>query len=138
MSLEKILQRIVDDAQAEAERIIQENKMKAEEIKEKSRQEASELANSLLEMSERKANLEASRLITQTRLEGKLNLLSSKKKLIEEVLERAFQSEGLREKRMKKEVVLKEGKREEFFDEEKLKDELRPLLEGYIAKVLKI
>ncbi len=138
MSLEKILQRIVDDAQVEAERIIQENKMKAEEIKEKSRQEASELAYSLLEMSERKANLEASRLITQARMEGKLNLLSSKKKLIEEVLERAFQSEGLREKRMKKEVVLKEGKREEFFDEEKLKDELRPLLEGYIAKVLKI
>jgi V/A-type H+-transporting ATPase subunit E len=138
MSLEKILQRIVDDAQAEAERIIQENKMKGEEIKEKSRQEASELADSLLEMSERKANLEASRLITQARLEGRLNLLSSKKKLIEEVLERAFQIEGLQEKRMKKEIVLKEGKREESFDEEKLKDELRPLLEGYIAKVLKI
>jgi V/A-type H+-transporting ATPase subunit E len=138
MSLEKILQRIVDDAQAEAERIIQENKMKGEEIKEKSRQEASELADSLLEKSERKANLEASRLITQARLEGRLNLLSSKKKLIEEVLERAFQIEGLQEKRMKKEIVLKDGKREESFDEEKLKDELRPLLEGYIAKVLKI
>ncbi len=138
MSLEKILQRIVDDAQAEAERIIQENKMKGEEIKEKSRQEASELADSLLEKSERKANLEASRLITQARLEGRLNLLSSKKKLIEEVLERAFQIEGLQERRMKKEIVLKDGKREESFDEEKLKDELRPLLEGYIAKVLKI
>ena len=138
MSLEKILEKIMDDAQAEAERIIQENKMKAEEVKEKSCQEASELAHSLLEMGERKANLEASRLITKARLEGKLSLLNSKKELIEDVLERAFQKEGLREKRMKKEVVLKEGKREEFFDEEKLKAELRPLLEGYIAKILKI
>ena len=138
MSLEKILRRIADDAQAEAERIIQENKKKAEEIKEKARLEASDLANSLLEMKRKKANLEASRLITQARLEGKLNLLSSKKELIEEVLNRAFHNERLREKGLKKEVIHKDGKREELFDEEKLKDELRPILEGYIAEVLKI
>ena len=138
MSLEKILRRIADDAQAEAERIIQENRKKAEEIKEKARQEASDLADSLLEMKGEKANLEACRLITQARLEGKLKLLGSKKELIEEVMNRAFQSEGLREKGLKKDVILKDGKREELFDEEKLKEELRPLLEGYIAEVLKI
>ena len=138
MSLEKILRRIADDAQTEVKRIIEENKKKAEEIKEKARQEASDLANSLLEMKRKKANLEASRLITQARLEGKLNLLSYKKELIEKVLNRAFQSERLREKGLKKEVILKDGKREELFDEEKLKEELRSLLEGYIADVLKI
>lgn len=138
MSLERILQRIQDDAQAEAERIIQESKKKAEEIKEAARREACDLAASLLEEKERGAQLEASRLITQARLEGKINLLSSKKRLIEEVLEKAFKGERLKDRELKKEVILKEGKREEFFDEEKLKEELRPLLEGYIAEVLKI
>lgn len=138
MSLERILQRIQDDARAEAERIIQESRKKAEEIEEAARRQASELAASFLEEKEREAQLEASRLITQARLEGKISLLSSKKMLIEEVLERAFEGERLKERELKKEVILKEGKREEFYDEEKLKEELRPLLEGYIAEVLKI
>ena len=138
MSLEKILKKINDDAQAEAKRIILENQKKVKEIKEKTRKEASELAEALLKEAEREAHLEASRLITQARLERKINLLTRKKELIEEVLERAFRSESLEKKGMKKKIILKDGEREESFDQEKLKEELRPKLENYIVEVLKI
>lgn len=138
MSLEKILKKINDDAQAEAKRIILENQKKVKEIKEKTRMEASELAEALLKETEREAHLEASRLITQARLERKINLLTRKKELIEEVLERAFRSESLEKKGMKKKIILKDGEREESFDQEKLKEELCPKLENYIVEVLKI
>lgn len=138
MSLEKILQRIEEDAQAEAKRIILENEKKAKQIKEDARKEASELAKALLKEAEREAQLEASRLITQARLEKKINLLARKKELIEVVIERAFREEGLEKKGLKKRIILKEGEREETFDQEKLKEELRPVLENYIVEILKI
>jgi len=56
----------------------------------------------------------------------------------QEVLERAFRSESLEKKGMKKKIILKDGEREESFDQEKLKEELRPKLENYIVEVLKI
>lgn len=138
MSLEKILKRISDDAQAEAGRIILDSEKKAIEIKEKARQEASQMAKILLKEVEREANLEASRLITQARLQRKISLLRRKKELINEVLEKAFQKESLGQKSLKKRIILKEGEREELFDEEKLKEELRPKLENYIVGILKI
>ena len=138
MSLEKILQRIEKDAQLESRRIILENEKKAKQIKENARKEASELAKTLLKEAEREAQLEASRLITQARLERKINLLARKKDLIEEVLDRAFRSESLEKKGLKKKIILKDGEREESFDQEKLKEELRPALENYIVEVLKI
>lgn len=138
MSLERILQKIEEDAHLEVEKIIQESQKRAEEIKEEARKEGSLISASFLKIKEREARLEASRLVTQARLEGRIKLLGFKKRLIDEVLERAFQGERLREKGLKKEVILKDGKREESFDEEKLKEELRPHLEGFIAKVLKI
>jgi vacuolar-type H+-ATPase subunit H len=138
MGLEKILQRIQDEAQTEVERIIQEAEKKADEIKEDARKDASKHGASLLKAKEHEAHLEASRIVTQARLERKIHLLRSKKELIEKVLDKAFQAESLGERGLKKEVILKDGKREELFDEEKLKQELRPLLEGYIAEILKI
>lgn len=138
MSLEKILQRIQEDAEGEAERIIKESRKKAEEIKENAREEALELSEALKKEIERETELEANRLITQARLEGKLMLLSRKKELIERVLQSAFQEVDLIQEGLKKEIILKEGRREESFDQEKLKDELRPLLENYIVEVLDI
>ena len=138
MSLEKILKKIQDDAQAEANRIILENQQKAEEIKEAARKEGSELAASLVKEVERKGNLEASRIVTQARLERRIKILSCKKELIDEVLEKAFQKEGLGKKVLKRKIIMKDGEKEESFDEKKLKEELRPKLENYIAEVLKI
>jgi ATP synthase H subunit len=76
MSLEKILEKIIDDAQNEADDIILESKKKAEEIKEKARKEASNLLEAMLKEAERQGELEASRIVTKALLEKKINTLS--------------------------------------------------------------
>jgi vacuolar-type H+-ATPase subunit E/Vma4 len=138
MSLEKILKRITDDARAEADKIILENKRKAKEIKENAREEASKLAEELVKEAERKARLEASRLVTQSRLEKKINILAEQKDLIEEVLGKAFQKSIKSAKGLKRKIILKQGEREEPYDEERLKEELRSKLENEIIEALKI
>jgi len=138
MSLEKILKRITDDARAEADKIILENKRKAKEIKENARKEASKLAEELVREAERQARLEASRLVTQSRLEKKINILSEQKDLVEEVLGKAFQKSIEGAKGLKRRIILKQGEREEPYDEERLKEELRSKLENEIIEALKI
>lgn len=138
MSLEKILKKIIDDAQVEADKIILESQKKAEEIKEKGRKKASDLAEALVKEAERQGHLEASRIITKARLEKKINTLSRKKELIEEVLEKAFQRGAKGKERLKRKIIMKEGESEEPYDEEKLKEELRSKLENEILEALKI
>jgi V/A-type H+-transporting ATPase subunit E len=138
MSLEKILEKISSDAQTEADSIISESKRKADEIKEVARKEAEKVASAMMKEAERKANLEASRLITQARLEKKIYILSWKKELIEEVLEKAIKRADVGEKELKKKIILKDGEREESYHRDRLLNELRPKLETYILKVLKI
>jgi vacuolar-type H+-ATPase subunit H len=138
MSLEKILEKIIDDAQTEADKIILESKKKAAEIKERARKEASGLAEALVKEAERQGHLEASRIITQARLEKKINTLSRKKELIEEVLEKAFQIGAKGKERLKRKIIMKEGESEEPYEEEKLKEELRSKLENEILEALKI
>jgi vacuolar-type H+-ATPase subunit E/Vma4 len=138
MSLEKILKKIIDEAQEEADRILLENQKKAEEIKENAQKEASGLADALMKEAERQGNLEASRIITQARLQKRLNVLSCKKRLIDEVLDRAFQQEGLEKRELTRKIILKEGEKEESFDEKRLIEDLRPRLEKYIVEMLKI
>jgi len=138
MSLEKILKKINDNAQSEIQRIILESEKKAADIKEKAQQEASQKAEALVKEIEKEANLEASRLITKARLQKKINLLKRKKELIDEVLSKAFEEEKLDKKKLIKKIILKEGERQEQLEVERLKEELRPKLENYIAEVLKI
>lgn len=138
MSLEKILEKIIDDAQTEADIIIIESQQKAAEIKEKAQKEASDLAEALVKEAERQGQLEASRIITKARLEKKINTLSRKKELIEEVLEKAFQRGAKGKEMLKRKIITKEGESEEPYDEEKLKEELRSKLENEILGALKI
>ncbi len=138
MSIEKILKKIIDDAQSEADKILHESEIKADEIKEKAHEEAVNLAEALIKEEERKGQLEASRLITQARLERRISILSRKKELIHEVLEKAFQKGDLGKEGLKRKVILKDGEKEEPYDEERLKDELRLKLENEIIEALKI
>ena len=138
MSLEKILDKIIDDANAEADKILLESRGKAEKIKEEAEKKASELADALVEEAKRQGRLEASRLITQARLETKINMLSRKKEIIQEVMEKAFQKKILGKKGLKRTIITKEGEREEDFDEARLKEELRSRLENEIIEVLGI
>ena len=138
MSLEKILNKIIEDAQAEALDIIKKSQSKAEEIKEKTHQEALDLAQALHVEEERQGHLEASRLVTQARLAGRINILSTKKEIIEDVLANALDKERNCIERLKRQVIMKEGVREEAFDESRLLDEIRPQLEKFINDVLKL
>jgi vacuolar-type H+-ATPase subunit H len=138
MSLEKIIERILAEAQAEVERIIQESRSKADDIREKARTEGKEHAEALLDEVDRQGQLEASRLVTQARLDKRIKILSCKKELIEEVLDRAFQKENLADKGVRQKIIMKDGEKEVSFDQERLKQELRPMLEKDIAEVLKL
>jgi len=138
MSLEKILDKIIDDANAEADKVLVESREKAEKIKEEAEKKASELADALVEEAERQGQLEASRLITQARLETKINILSRKKELIQEVMEKAFQKKILGGKILKRTIITKKGEREEAFDEDRLREELLSRLENEIVEVLGI
>jgi vacuolar-type H+-ATPase subunit E/Vma4 len=138
MSLEKIIERILAEAQVETDRIIQESRIKADDIREKARIEGQKHAEALLEEVDRQGKLEAGRLITQARLEKRIKLLSCKKELIDEVLDKAFQKENLANKGIKQKIIMKDGQKEVSFDQERLKQELRPLLEKDIAEVLKL
>jgi len=138
MSLENILDKILEEAQSEAERILRESRQKAEEITQNARKQGEVQADAIIEQAERQGNLEASRLVTQARLEKRIKLLDSKKALIDEVLEKAFQKQESDKIRLKRKIIRKDGEREEFIDQKKLKLELRPRLEKDIAEVLKI
>jgi len=137
MSLEKILNKIIEDSQAEAVEIVKESQVKAE-IRENTRQEALELAKALHGEEERRGRLEASRLITQARLEQKISILATKKEIIEGVLAEALDRERGGLKKLKKQIILKEGEREEAFDANRLLDEIRPQLEKFVNDSLKL
>lgn len=138
MSLEKLVERIINDAKDKANKIILESEKKAEEIKKAARKEALKLAEELEKEAERQGHLEASRLITQERLEKKMDILSCKKELIGEVLDRAFRKAGLEKKEIKRKIIMKDGELEEPYDEEKLREEIRSKLENEIVEILKI
>jgi vacuolar-type H+-ATPase subunit E/Vma4 len=138
MSLEKILNKIIEDSQAAAVEIAKESQAKAEEIRENTRQEALELAQALHAGEERQGRLEASRLITQARLEQKLSILATKKEIIEGVLAEALEKERSSVKKLKKQIILKEGEREEAFEANRLLEEIRPQLEKFVNDSLKL
>ena len=138
MSLENILNKIMKDARDEADRFIAEGKEKAEEIQNKAQQEAEEAAAALIDKIVKQAELEASRLVTQARLEKRIHLLSLKKEIIDKVLRQAFKKSSPVPGTLKRKIILKDGEKEELFDEETLIEELRPKLEKFIAGELKI
>jgi hypothetical protein len=138
MSLEKILNTIIEDAQAEAVEVVKESQSKAEEIKEAARQDAEDLASAIRKEGERLGRLEASRLITQARLEGRIDILSTKKEIIEDILTEALSRERSGIMNLKRTIILKGGEREEAFDENRLLDEIRPQMEKLISDTLKL
>lgn len=138
MSLENILDKILEEARSEAEQILLKGRQKAEEITQNARKQGEMQANAILEQAERKGNLEANRLVTQARLEKRIKILSCKRDLIDEVLEKAFQKQKGDKIGLKRKIIRKDGELEEFVDQEKLKQELRPKLEKDIVEVLKI
>lgn len=138
MSLESILEKIGQQAQSDRDRILNESRERADKVKAEAEQETKAQAELLFKTAAQEADLEAHRLITQARLQKKLQILSLKKSLVGEVLDSAFAQLDPKAISVKKQIISKEGVREESLDQATLKQELRPQLENYIADLLKI
>lgn len=138
MSLEKILARIREDALLEAEKIISETRKRAESIIESAEREGHELGESLIKEADRVAQAERSRIVTQARLEKRLEVLALKREMIEKILETAFSKENLEKRQLRRKVIMKGKEIEEPFEPEKLIEKLRPKLERFILDILGI
>ena len=138
MSLDSILNKITGDARAEAESVLSESRERAEAIRESADEEAGAAAEALLKERRRQADLEAGRLVTAARLDGKLRILRAKQDLIEEVLDDAFREVLQSASGLKRTVVLKDGERKEDLDAARLREDLRPELEPLVVEQLKL
>lgn len=138
MSIEQIVEKIIAEGQAEADKIVQESRTKAVDLRTAAQKEAAERAAAYLKETEREASLQANQVTAQARLEKKIALLRQKRKLLDEVLRKAFSQMAAGEIGLKRQVVAKDGTREEPFDPDRLLEELRPRLERDILESLKI
>ncbi|MBD3412980.1 MAG: hypothetical protein GF421_00920 [Candidatus Aminicenantes bacterium] len=138
MGLEEILKKISDQGDEEAQKIIEKSKEQARQIKEKAEQEAAVEAEQYMAIQRNQAEMESTRIMTQARLDRKMKILFYKKQVIDEVLDKAFQQAFKGKKELKKTVVMKQGQKQSTLDEQRIKDELRPALEGQIAEDLKL
>ncbi len=138
MSLDIIIAKVLDDARAEAGRILAEHRVKAEALLQAERRLSESRAADLRREAGNEAALEAGRIVTQARLERRIELLIARKALIDEILERAFANKALRDRPLSKTIVSRHGETEEPFERARLLDEIRPGLENAIAEILKI
>ena len=138
MSLEKIIERIISDAEAEAGRIIASSREKAEGLVREAELEASERSAAFLQEAERDASFRANQIMAQARLEKKIALLRERRDLLEKVLRKSFDQAAPKGIRLRRQVVAREGMKEEDFDRERLLEELRPRFERDIVEALKI
>jgi V/A-type H+-transporting ATPase subunit E len=92
MSLEKLLEKIENDARAEGELIVARAEEEAarimEEAEERARREGEAIARSF----HARAESERMKLLSQARLEGRIELLAAKDELVEEVFREAKRS----------------------------------------------
>jgi vacuolar-type H+-ATPase subunit E/Vma4 len=138
MGLDEILRKISSQSDSEVHKIVEESRKKAEQIKKDAQQEASEEAKKYLDNEKRRAEMEATRIMTQARLDKKMKILFSKKEIIGQVLDKAFDQALKGKKDLKKRVVMKDGEQQSALDMKRIKDEIRPDLEAYIAEELKL
>lgn len=138
MSLEKILEKIEQEAQDEVQAILEEARQKAESIKKEAEEKARLQAAEILKQAEAEARLEASRILTEAQLQRRMELLRIRRELIEKVLRAALEKEELKEARLKKKIVSRDGYREEILPAGHLLSELGPEVENDIVEWLKI
>lgn len=138
MSLDFIIAKVLDDARAEAGRILANDRRKADELRTEEARRAQGRAEAVRREAEVEAALEAGRIVTQARLERRIELLTARKALVNEAIDRALAESSLRGRTLLKTVVTRDGETEEPFDRAKLLDEIRPDLENAIAEILKI
>ncbi|MFW6140105.1 MAG: hypothetical protein ACOC5S_01980 [Acidobacteriota bacterium] len=138
MGLDEILKEISSQGESEAHKIVEESQRKAQQIKKEAEKEALKQAEEYLNNEIRRAEKEATRITTQARLDKKMKILFFKKEIINQVLDEAFDQALKGKKDLKKKVVMKDGEKQSALDKKRIKDELRPEMEGQIAEDLKL
>ncbi|MFO7981381.1 MAG: hypothetical protein R6V00_11215 [Candidatus Aminicenantes bacterium] len=138
MGLDEILKKISSQGESEAHKVVEESQEKAKQIKKNAEMEASQEAEEYLLLEKRRAEMEATRIMTQARLDKKMKILFYKKEIISQILDEAFDQALKGKKGLKKTVVMKDGEKQSALDKKRIKDELRPEMEGQIAEDLKL
>ncbi len=102
MSLEKLLEKIEEDARAEAEEILARARQEAEETRKRGEEEALRAGQNILATFREKAEKERVRMISAARMEKRLAILAAKERILEETLAstiRAMENMPLKEYR---------------------------------------
>ncbi|MGQ9475120.1 MAG: V-type ATP synthase subunit E [Actinomycetota bacterium] len=92
MSLEKLLEKIESDAREESRRILAEAEEEAARIKREAEEEARQEAESIARSFHARAENERLRIISQARLEGRIDLLAAKDQVLEEAFREVSES----------------------------------------------
>lgn len=92
MSLEKLLEKIENDAREESRRILAEAEEEAARIKREAEEEARQEAESIARSFHARAENERLRIISQARLDGRIDLLAAKDQVLEEAFREVSES----------------------------------------------
>jgi len=90
MSVEKIVEKILEDARAEAQRTLEEAEREAAKIEAQSEAEAERVRASILKDAQEKAERRARQVLAEARLEAKRRVLSARRKALERVFAEAL------------------------------------------------
>ncbi len=134
MSLESILNNIIDEADSQKEKIIRQAQQQADAIIQAAKQEAQRLYQELIDKEKNLSLAGKQKLIVDVRLESKKKLLSMKQELINAVFEK-FKS-GIKKDKLKKKQILQDKIHEVPEDIDFYLDKIRLDHESEIAKML--
>ncbi len=90
MSVEKIVEKILEDARAEARRALEEAEREAAKIEAQSEAEAERVRASILKEAEEEAERRARQVLAEARLEAKQRVLAARRKALDRVFEEAL------------------------------------------------
>lgn len=134
MAVEDILRKISEDFQKKREEILSEAKKERERIIEEAKKKAEDIFKEIILKTEKEANLEKERLIILERLESQKEILSLKRKILEDVFKKVQEKFPL--KKIKKKVVFRDKESEEEQEISFYLKELQPRLEIQVSKIL--
>ncbi|MBM3254724.1 MAG: hypothetical protein FJZ08_00255 [Candidatus Omnitrophica bacterium] len=134
MSLESIIQHILDEAEGKAQEIISAAQEEATRLIHESREEASQLYLKLLEEEGLILRAQKEKLLVAARLESKKNLLTARHELIDAVFARL--EPLLKKERFKKEQVGRHKVEAVSEDSRFYQDSMKLQYEGEVARIL--
>ncbi len=134
MSLESILNNIINEADSRKEKIVQEAGQQADQIIQTAEQESERLYQDFVNTEKNLSLAEKQKLIVNARLESKKKLLSVKQELIKAVFEELRTK--IKKDRLKKKQILPDKIQETAEDMDFYLNKIRLEYESEIARIL--